>query len=313
MAAGPQPADSTVRTLLSRLERRGMVVRSSDRPAVYRPAPQVRPMAERAMRDVIDTFYAGSAASAATALLGLSKPLTPQTAPSFSQRSKRWTTINHDNRAHSQRRPEVDAHRARRSHPGASPASPCGAQPGFRPPLDVPGPGGLRGDSRSAPAHQRGLAGAAARKGVGPAGCASDHRHAAHTRAGRGVDGEMVAAVAGLPRRPAPLRSGRRRDRGALDRGPLFAQALVPRGHAGHRRDVDGDASATGAPHSDAPGDQRGDPKPALLGRGAELDSDRPSDLGSPRLRAFGPGARTGPYARRRLGICRPRAGGGRP
>lgn len=33
-------------------------------------------MAERAMRDVIDTFYAGSAASAATALLGLSKPLT---------------------------------------------------------------------------------------------------------------------------------------------------------------------------------------------------------------------------------------------
>lgn len=75
-ALSHQPADSTVRTLLSRLERRGMVVRSSDRPAVYRPAPQVRPMAERAMRDVIDTFYAGSAASAATALLGLSKPLT---------------------------------------------------------------------------------------------------------------------------------------------------------------------------------------------------------------------------------------------
>lgn len=74
-ALGDDSADSTVRTLLSRLERRGMVVRSSDRPTLYRPAPEMRPVAERAMRDLIKTFFAGSAASAATALLGMSKPL----------------------------------------------------------------------------------------------------------------------------------------------------------------------------------------------------------------------------------------------
>lgn len=74
-ALGDDSADSTVRTLLSRLERRGMVVRSSDRPTLYRPAPGIRPVAERAMRDLIKTFFAGSAASAAAALLGMSKPL----------------------------------------------------------------------------------------------------------------------------------------------------------------------------------------------------------------------------------------------
>lgn len=74
-ALGDDSADSTVRTLLSRLERRGMVVRSSDRPTLYRPAPEMRPVAERAMRDLIKTFFAGSAASAATALLGMSEPL----------------------------------------------------------------------------------------------------------------------------------------------------------------------------------------------------------------------------------------------
>ena len=52
-----------------------MVVRSSDRPTLYRPAPEMRPVAERAMRDLIKTFFAGSAASAATALLGMSEPL----------------------------------------------------------------------------------------------------------------------------------------------------------------------------------------------------------------------------------------------
>lgn len=74
-ALGDDSADSTVRTLLSRLQRRGMVVRSSDRPTLYRPAPEMRPVAERAMRDLIKTFFAGSAASAATALLGMSEPL----------------------------------------------------------------------------------------------------------------------------------------------------------------------------------------------------------------------------------------------
>lgn len=74
-ALGDDSADSTVRTLLTRLERRGMVVRSSDRPTLYRPAPEMRPVAERAMRDLIKTFFAGSAASAATALLGMSEPL----------------------------------------------------------------------------------------------------------------------------------------------------------------------------------------------------------------------------------------------
>lgn len=65
-------SDSAVRTMLSRLEAKGLVERSSG-PAgfVFSPVQQTEAVAASALRRMIDTFFAGSAASAATALLGL--------------------------------------------------------------------------------------------------------------------------------------------------------------------------------------------------------------------------------------------------
>jgi predicted transcriptional regulator len=60
-------SDSAVRTMLSRLEAKGLVQRSEA-------------VAAGALRRVIDTFFAGSAASAASALLGLGQRLTPEEA-----------------------------------------------------------------------------------------------------------------------------------------------------------------------------------------------------------------------------------------
>jgi len=75
LALGGNLNDSTVRTLLARLERKGLVTRSSDGVTLYRPAPDPKPMADAALRQMIDTFFAGSAASAATALLGMAKDM----------------------------------------------------------------------------------------------------------------------------------------------------------------------------------------------------------------------------------------------
>ena len=69
-------SDSAVRTLLKRLEAKGLVIRSAD--GAWRPAPQGRALADSALRRMVDTFFAGSAASAATALLGLTKTLKPE-------------------------------------------------------------------------------------------------------------------------------------------------------------------------------------------------------------------------------------------
>lgn len=69
-------SDSAVRTLLKRLEAKGLVIRSAD--GTWRPAPQGRALADSALRRMVDTFFAGSAASAATALLGLTKTLKPE-------------------------------------------------------------------------------------------------------------------------------------------------------------------------------------------------------------------------------------------
>ena len=71
-------SDSAVRTLLGRLEAKGLVERASgDAGVVYRPVPRTEALADGAMRRMVDTFFAGSAASAATALLGLTKKLKP--------------------------------------------------------------------------------------------------------------------------------------------------------------------------------------------------------------------------------------------
>jgi predicted transcriptional regulator len=72
-------SDSAVRTLLARLEAKGLVGRRADEDGfVYRPLPQPEALAAGALRRTVDTFFAGSAASAATALLGLTQRLKPE-------------------------------------------------------------------------------------------------------------------------------------------------------------------------------------------------------------------------------------------
>jgi predicted transcriptional regulator len=70
------PSYSAVRTLLSRLTVRGLVRhRVVDQTYVYQSVPQAEQVKESALRQMVKTFFDGSAASAATALLGLSRNL----------------------------------------------------------------------------------------------------------------------------------------------------------------------------------------------------------------------------------------------
>ncbi|MBA4806705.1 BlaI/MecI/CopY family transcriptional regulator [Brevundimonas sp.] len=74
-------SDSAVRTLLSRLETKGLIERAAGPDGfVYGPVQRTEAVAAGALQRMIDTFFAGSAASAATALLGLGQKLTPQEA-----------------------------------------------------------------------------------------------------------------------------------------------------------------------------------------------------------------------------------------
>lgn len=74
-------SDSAVRTMLARLEAKGLIERTSGPDGyVHRPVHGTEVVAASALRRVIDTFFAGSAASAATALLGLGQRLTPEEA-----------------------------------------------------------------------------------------------------------------------------------------------------------------------------------------------------------------------------------------
>ncbi|KRA70568.1 CopY family transcriptional regulator [Caulobacter sp. Root656] len=74
-------SDSAVRTLLSRLEAKGLVERAPGPDGfLYSPVQRTETVAAGALRRMIDTFFAGSAASAATALLGLGQRLTPEEA-----------------------------------------------------------------------------------------------------------------------------------------------------------------------------------------------------------------------------------------
>jgi predicted transcriptional regulator len=75
------PSYSAVRTLLSRLEGRGLVRhREEDQAYVYRSVQQPSKVRETALDSVVQTFFKGSAASAAMALLGLTKSLSPDEA-----------------------------------------------------------------------------------------------------------------------------------------------------------------------------------------------------------------------------------------
>ena len=70
------PSYSAVRTLLARLEAKGLVKhRAVEQAYVYKSVPQPAKVRESALKQMVKTFFDGSAASAATALLGLTKSL----------------------------------------------------------------------------------------------------------------------------------------------------------------------------------------------------------------------------------------------
>ena len=71
-----QLSGSAVRAMLQRLERKGFVEREdSDRGYVYRPKVAENVARKSALSDVVRVFFNGSAAGAATALLGMSDKL----------------------------------------------------------------------------------------------------------------------------------------------------------------------------------------------------------------------------------------------
>ncbi len=68
------PSYSAVRTLLARLEAKGLVRhRMGDGSYVYQSVPQAEQVKESALKQMVKTFFDGSAVSAATALLGLTR------------------------------------------------------------------------------------------------------------------------------------------------------------------------------------------------------------------------------------------------
>ena len=75
-AMADPPSYSAVRTMLGRLEAKGLVGhRSEQQTYIYKPALKPAKVRESALKQMVRTFFDGSAASAATALLGLSKDL----------------------------------------------------------------------------------------------------------------------------------------------------------------------------------------------------------------------------------------------
>ena len=78
-AMADAPSHSAVRTLLGRLEARGMLTHTvQDQAYIYAPAVQPAKVRESALKQIVRTFFDGSAASAATALLGISSKLSNQ-------------------------------------------------------------------------------------------------------------------------------------------------------------------------------------------------------------------------------------------
>lgn len=70
-------SDSAIRTLLARLEAKGLVERANGVDGFhYSPVPRTEAVAAGALQRMVDTFFSGSAASAATALLGMGARIT---------------------------------------------------------------------------------------------------------------------------------------------------------------------------------------------------------------------------------------------
>jgi predicted transcriptional regulator len=77
-ALADPPSGSAVRTLLGRLVVKGLVAhRTVNQAYVYAPAEQAEAVAENALQRLVQTFFQGSAAHAATALLGMEPRLAP--------------------------------------------------------------------------------------------------------------------------------------------------------------------------------------------------------------------------------------------
>lgn len=73
------PSYSAVRTMLARLEAKGLAThRSADQTYVYKSVPRPATVRASALKQVVQNFFGGSAANAATALLGLTKSLSDE-------------------------------------------------------------------------------------------------------------------------------------------------------------------------------------------------------------------------------------------
>ncbi len=73
------PSYSAVRTMLARLEAKGLASHKSvDGAYLYKSVPRPATVRASALKQVVQNFFGGSAASAATALLGLTKSLSDE-------------------------------------------------------------------------------------------------------------------------------------------------------------------------------------------------------------------------------------------
>lgn len=72
------PSHSAVRTMLARLEKRGLIRHRTEDQAYIYSVPKPTQVRQSAMQQFVRTFFHGSAASAATALLGMSKELSQE-------------------------------------------------------------------------------------------------------------------------------------------------------------------------------------------------------------------------------------------
>ena len=78
-AMADPPSYTAVRTLLGRLEAKGLVTHTvADQTYVYRSVQQPAKVRESVLQQMVKTFFEGSAVSAATALMGLTRKLDPQ-------------------------------------------------------------------------------------------------------------------------------------------------------------------------------------------------------------------------------------------
>lgn len=78
-ALSDPPSDSAIRSMLARLERKGFVRhRVVEQRYLYSPAVSDDAAATPLLKQLVNTFFNGSAVSAATALLGMAKRADPK-------------------------------------------------------------------------------------------------------------------------------------------------------------------------------------------------------------------------------------------